>query len=132
MSNTAMSMQELELEAAELLPGRETLCVPSCAPHSFGFNGSFNGVGNTAQNGLLNLSLLNGSPVSLNPLQTDTAGLPVTLKVRLKNGWNPDAIESSPIGRAGQRAVGNTRTSTLFIVSASAAINSVRLRNALM
>jgi hypothetical protein len=64
MSNNAMSLQELELETAELLPGRETLCVPSCAPHGFGFGG-LNGVGNTAQSGLVNLSLLNGSPVSI-------------------------------------------------------------------
>jgi hypothetical protein len=64
MSNTAMSLQELELESAELLPGRETLCVPSCAPHGHGF-GDVTQIGNTAQSGLINLSLLNGSPISI-------------------------------------------------------------------
>ena len=32
-TNTALTMEELELEAAELLPSRETLCCPSyCRP----------------------------------------------------------------------------------------------------
>jgi hypothetical protein len=65
MSNElAVSMAELELESAELLPSRETLNV--CNRHNGGnsFN-SFNftqvGYGNTAQSGLFNVSALNGS-----------------------------------------------------------------------
>ena len=50
---TAVTMQDLELEHAELLPGRETL-------HS-GFSFTQVGYGNTAQAGLLNVSALNGS-----------------------------------------------------------------------
>ena len=46
----AVTMQDLELEHAELLPGRETL------------NGGFSqeGYGNTAQTGILNFSFGNG------------------------------------------------------------------------
>ena len=29
---STVTMQELELETAELLPSRETLCVPRCHP----------------------------------------------------------------------------------------------------
>ena len=29
-TDTALTMEELELESAELLPSRETLCAPSC------------------------------------------------------------------------------------------------------
>ena len=33
-TDTALTMEELELESAELLPSRETLCWPSyCPPH---------------------------------------------------------------------------------------------------
>jgi hypothetical protein len=49
----AVTMQDLELEHAELLPARETL-------HS-GFRFTQVGYGNTAQVGLLNISALNGS-----------------------------------------------------------------------
>ncbi len=54
----AVTMQDLELESAELLPSRETLCVSNYHPGS-----SFTqvGYGNTAQAGLLNVSALNGS-----------------------------------------------------------------------
>jgi hypothetical protein len=56
---STVSMQELELETAELLPSRETLCVPSCYHKSSGvsvtqFNASSNG------NGDGNHSLLGG------------------------------------------------------------------------
>jgi len=56
---STVTMQELELETAELLPARETL---SCCSHRSGGN-SFTqvGYGNTAQAGLLNVSALNGS-----------------------------------------------------------------------
>jgi hypothetical protein len=47
---STVSMQELELETAELLPSRETLCVPSYSHKSSGVsvtqvNGSNNGNG---------------------------------------------------------------------------------------
>jgi hypothetical protein len=49
---STVTMQELELETAELLPARETLCVAYC-PHSRGSsvsinqsNSSYNGNGN--------------------------------------------------------------------------------------
>jgi hypothetical protein len=54
--NNALSMAELELETAELLPGRETLCVTSWIP---GFSQS--GLGNSAQGGLVNVAAANGS-----------------------------------------------------------------------
>jgi hypothetical protein len=59
----AVTMQDLELEHAELLPSRETLCC--CRSHHGG--GSSNsltqvGYGNTVQNGgLVQVSALNGS-----------------------------------------------------------------------
>ena len=58
----AVTMQDLELEHAELLPARETLCC-SCQHHSGGGGSSFTqvGYGNTAQAGLLNVAALNGS-----------------------------------------------------------------------
>lgn len=63
MTNShAVSMQELEMESAELLPGRETLCVTSCHPWGGGHWGfSQMGMGNTAQNGLVNAAVANGS-----------------------------------------------------------------------
>jgi len=54
----AVTMDELELEHAELLPSRETLCCGNYYPsHSF----TQVGYGNTAQVGLVNVSLANGS-----------------------------------------------------------------------
>jgi hypothetical protein len=59
-----VTMQDLELETAELLPARETLC--SYNGHS---GGSFyNVVGNTSQVGLINVSAFNGEGNSLNVL----------------------------------------------------------------
>jgi hypothetical protein len=60
MSNVpAVTMEDLELEHAELLPSRETLWV--C--HHGGSSSSFTqvGYGNTAQSGLLNVAVANGS-----------------------------------------------------------------------
>jgi hypothetical protein len=54
-----ITTQELELEHAELLPSRETLCCPK-----YGHSGSsFTqvGYGNTAQSGLVNVAVGNGS-----------------------------------------------------------------------
>jgi hypothetical protein len=49
---STVTMQDLELETAELLPARETLCVPKCGSHGHGssvsvtqLNGSANGNG---------------------------------------------------------------------------------------
>jgi hypothetical protein len=58
-----MSMQELTMESAELLPGRETLCVTNCFPHAGGVGVSQLGAGNTVQGGLVNVAALNGSNV---------------------------------------------------------------------
>jgi hypothetical protein len=57
-AKTDVSMRELEMESAELLPSRETLCAPRCCSHgsssSFSYtNQSYNG------NGILNIA--NGS-----------------------------------------------------------------------
>lgn len=71
MSNDlGMTMDELEGESAELLPTRETLCVSRWHSSGSSFNGGHNSNsfdtniqqidGNTSQNGLLNISLLNG------------------------------------------------------------------------
>jgi hypothetical protein len=62
----AMSMQELELESAELLPGRETLCVTSYHPHGGSFGITQDGFTNTIQNGLVNINALNNSLNGLN------------------------------------------------------------------
>jgi hypothetical protein len=54
--NNALSMEELEMESAELLPGRETLCVTSWIPGL-----SQSGLGNSQQGGLVNVAAANGS-----------------------------------------------------------------------
>jgi hypothetical protein len=62
MSNVpAVTMDDLELEHAELLPSRETLWV--CHPSRGGSSTSFTqiGYGNTAQSGVLNVAVANGS-----------------------------------------------------------------------
>ena len=58
---TAVTMHDLELEHAELLPSRETLSC--CCSHHSGSGSSFTqvGYGNTAQAGLVNVSVANGS-----------------------------------------------------------------------
>ena len=65
MSNVpAVSMEDLELEHAELLPSRETLWVchhPSNYGSSYSFTQVAAGNGNTNQAGFLNLSALNGN-----------------------------------------------------------------------
>ena len=65
---TAVTMQDLELEHAELLPSRETLSC--CCSHSPGSGSSFTqvGYGNTAQAGLVNVSALNGSANNISSL----------------------------------------------------------------
>lgn len=57
----AVTMQDLELEQAELLPSRETLCLAH--PKSGGSSSTLiqNGYGNTAQAGGLNIAVANGS-----------------------------------------------------------------------
>jgi hypothetical protein len=57
----AVTMQDLELEHAELLPGRETLCSAGNYNQGHSFSFAQVGYGNTAQSGLFNVSALNGS-----------------------------------------------------------------------
>ncbi len=56
---TAVTMQDLELEHAELLPSRETLSC--CCSHYSGSSFTQVGYGNTAQGGLVNVAVANGS-----------------------------------------------------------------------
>jgi hypothetical protein len=61
--STAITMQDLELETAELLPARETLNV-CCSRHSSGSSVTQvnYGIGNTNQNGgFIQVSALNGN-----------------------------------------------------------------------
>ena len=71
----AVTMQDLELEHAELLPSRETLWV--CHPKSGGSSSVFiqNGYGNTAQNGVLNVAIANGSLNNILSLRSGNVGL---------------------------------------------------------
>jgi len=71
---STVTMQELELETAELLPARETLCVQNGRPSSV-FSQFNSGFGNANQvaaggsndgNGILNF--LNGDAVNVNIL----------------------------------------------------------------
>jgi hypothetical protein len=59
MSAQIVTMEELELESAELLPNRETLCCGGNYHSSYSFTQV--GYGNTAQSGLVNVSAFNGS-----------------------------------------------------------------------
>jgi len=54
----AVTMEDLELERAELLPSRETLWSSCHSGH--GFAQVAYGIGNTNQVGLINVSALNG------------------------------------------------------------------------
>jgi hypothetical protein len=58
---STVTMQELELETAELLPARETLWVPFTNQSNYSANGNDNG--NQNANGLIavNVGVLNGS-----------------------------------------------------------------------
>jgi hypothetical protein len=63
-TDTAVTMQDLELEHAELLPSRETLncCYRSHQGNSFSFSQVAYGNGNTNQaGGFLQISALNGN-----------------------------------------------------------------------
>ena len=64
---STVTMQELELETAELLPARETLCVHK-SPSSSSSVTNVTNIGNTSQNGLVNVSAFNGEGNSLNIL----------------------------------------------------------------
>jgi hypothetical protein len=60
--SSAVTMQDLELEQAELLPRRETLnCCNYHRSSGFSFSQIGIGQGNTNQVGLLNISVLNGN-----------------------------------------------------------------------
>ena len=73
----AVTMQDLELESAELLPSRETLCA--CHPQCGGSSSSSvfiqNGYGNTAQSGVLNVAIANGSLNNIVSLGSGNVGL---------------------------------------------------------
>jgi hypothetical protein len=56
---STVTMQEIELETAELLPARETLSY--CSHRSGGNSFTQVGYGNTAQAGLVNVAVANGS-----------------------------------------------------------------------
>jgi hypothetical protein len=56
---STITMQELELETAELLPARETLWGSFSSASNSAVVGS--GDGNTYQEGLVNISALNGN-----------------------------------------------------------------------
>ena len=55
---SAITMQELELETAELLPARETLWFFNSQRNTAVIG---NGNGNTSQHGLVNISAANGN-----------------------------------------------------------------------
>ena len=57
----AVTTQDLELEQAELLPSRETLCCLRQHGGGFSLNQVAVGQGNTNQVGLINISALNGN-----------------------------------------------------------------------
>jgi hypothetical protein len=57
----AVTMQDLELEHAELLPSRETLCCSRHHGGGFSLNQVAVGQGNTNQVGLINISAFNGN-----------------------------------------------------------------------
>ena len=59
MNASTVTMEELELERAELLPNRETLC--SGGSYHPGVSFTQLGYGNTAQSGIVNVSVANGS-----------------------------------------------------------------------
>ena len=60
----AVTMQDLELEHAELLPSRETLnCCTHHGSSGFSFTQVAAGQGNTNQAGIGNISALNGNNV---------------------------------------------------------------------
>jgi hypothetical protein len=68
MSNESVSMRELELETAELLPSRETLnnCKWGYPSHGgTSVTNSFSQTGNGNNAGFGNVSVLNGSSVSI-------------------------------------------------------------------
>ncbi len=73
-----VTMQDLELEHAELLPSRETLwvCHPKCGGGSSSSSTFIqNGYGNTAQSGLVNISAGNGSLDNILSLGSGNVGL---------------------------------------------------------
>jgi hypothetical protein len=61
MFSETMSMRELELESAELLPARETLWVSNYPAQGASYSFTQAGYGNTAQSGGINIAVGNGS-----------------------------------------------------------------------
>lgn len=75
----AVTMQDLELEHAELLPSRETLwvCHPKCGGGGSSPSSVFiqNGYGNTAQSGVVNVAIGNGTLNNIFGLGSGNVGL---------------------------------------------------------
>ena len=62
MEVTGLSLAELEGEHAEYLPAREVMwCGRSAGPSNYASVNNGNGDGNTYQDGLINVSVLNGN-----------------------------------------------------------------------
>ena len=62
MESTGLSLAELESEHAEYLPAREVMwCGRSAGPSNYASVNNGNGDGNTYQDGLINVSVLNGN-----------------------------------------------------------------------
>ncbi len=62
MEATGLSLAELESEHAEYLPAREVMwCGRSAGPSNYASVNNGNGDGNTYQDGLINVSVLNGN-----------------------------------------------------------------------
>jgi hypothetical protein len=62
MEVTGLSLAELESEHAEYLPAREVMwCGRSAGPSNYASVNNGNGDGNTYQDGLINVSALNGN-----------------------------------------------------------------------
>jgi hypothetical protein len=69
-----------------------------------------------------------GRPLTVNPQQIETAGMPVKLKGRVKDRRNGLAASNSSNRSAGCGDVGVMRTSTSFITSVNSCWSSVRTR----
>ncbi len=62
MEATGLSLAELESEHAEYLPAREVMwCCRSAGSSNYASVNNGNGDGNTYQDGLINVSVLNGN-----------------------------------------------------------------------
>jgi hypothetical protein len=65
MSTSDVSMREIELEGAELLPTRETLCCWGSQHSGPSFTAVFAQGGSTTQYGIGNVAVLDGNAVNI-------------------------------------------------------------------